>query len=139
EHVKAVATGCNVPEVDFLFVVESLSRGRFMGVTGSVVDTDKLLKQQEDAAEKWGKDYLARVVKEMKAAGVAAKSVVRKGMAADRILDYVAKNNIDLVIMSTHGRSGPARWAMGSVSDKVIRHTDTPVLIVRPEGCEASA
>ncbi len=136
EHVKAVATGCDVPEVDFIFVVEPLSRYRLQ--TGSGADIDSLVKREEDTAEKWGKDYLAKVVKEMKAAGVVAKSVVRKGTAADRILDYIKRNGVDLVIMSTHGRSGVARWALGSVSDRVIRYADCPVLIVRPAGCGAS-
>lgn len=139
DHVKALATGCNVPEVDFVFVVETLSRARFFGGTGGA-DVEKLLEQENQKQEKWAKDYLAKVVKQMKAAGVTAKSVILKGNnPADGILNYVKRNGVDLVVMSTHGRSGPARWALGSVADKVVRHSDSPVLIVRPSGCAPSA
>ena len=61
--------------------------------------------------------------------------VVIQGKVAEGILDYVVKNQVDLIMMSTHGRSGPSRWALGSVADRVIRHSLIPVLIVSPKGC----
>ncbi len=42
---------------------------------------------------------------------------------------------MDLIIMSTHGRSGVSRWAFGSVADKVVSHSKIPVLTITPEGC----
>ena len=52
-----------------------------------------------------------------------------------KILEYAQNNNIDLIIISTHGRSGISRWAFGSVADKVVRTSTVPVLTVTPTGC----
>ena len=46
------------------------------------------------------------------------------------IIDYAKANDIDLIAMSTHGRSGIGRWVFGSVTDKVLHAGDTPVLVV---------
>ena len=54
-----------------------------------------------------------------------------EGGIAETILDYAENNKVDLIIMSTHGRSGPSRWAFGSVAEKVVRHAPCPVLVVR--------
>ena len=53
------------------------------------------------------------------------------GHAAEEIFRYADKNDIDLILMGTHGRSGIKRWAIGSVADKVVRATKKPVLLVR--------
>ena len=70
--------------------------------------------------------------------GVTTKSVTIEGKPAEAIVDYAEKNGIDLIVMSTHGRSGPSRWALGSVADKVIRSSTVAVLICVPEGCRIS-
>ena len=58
------------------------------------------------------------------------------GAPADAIIDYTAKNGIDLIVMSTHGRSGVTRFALGSVTDKVVRTVAAPVLVVSPAECK---
>ncbi len=55
------------------------------------------------------------------------------GNPADGILRYAEKNNIDLILMATHGHSGARRWAMGSVADKVVSASKIPVWLV-PSG-----
>jgi nucleotide-binding universal stress UspA family protein len=55
------------------------------------------------------------------------------GEPAAKILDYAANHEIDLIVMSTHGRTGLARWAYGSVAGKVIGAAPCPVLLVRAE------
>ena len=55
------------------------------------------------------------------------------GVPAHEILNYLRdQGNIDLVVMSTHGRGGVARLMMGSVADKVVRAAPCPVLTLRP-------
>lgn len=49
---------------------------------------------------------------------------------AKAILDY--SKNADLIMMSTHGRSGVGHWLLGSVAEKVVHHATTPVYLVRP-------
>ena len=53
------------------------------------------------------------------------------GSSAEEILRYVDKNDIDLILMTTHGHSGIKRWAIGSVADKVLRASRVPVCLVR--------
>ena len=52
--------------------------------------------------------------------------------AATAVLDVVGCQNIDLVAVATHGRSGFKRMLLGSVADKIVRGTFTPVLVYRP-------
>ena len=54
-----------------------------------------------------------------------------EGRAADGILEYAEANRIDLIAMSTHGRSDIGRWVLGSVTDKVLHAGNTAVLTVR--------
>jgi universal stress protein A len=53
------------------------------------------------------------------------------GDAHAEILDYISREQIDLVVMGTHGRSGVVRALMGSVAEKVVRTAPCPVLVVR--------
>jgi nucleotide-binding universal stress UspA family protein len=55
---------------------------------------------------------------------------------ATAILDVVDAQNMDAIVMSTHGRGGLVRWVYGSVADKVLRHADVPVLLVRANADE---
>lgn len=48
-----------------------------------------------------------------------------------KIVDYTRDQHIDLIVMSTHGRTGAARWLMGSVADRVVYGASVPVLLVR--------
>ncbi len=85
--------------------------------------------------EKQAEKYLAGIEKKLKAKGIPVKSEVLIGKPAERITKYAEDNKIDLIIMASHGRSGPSRWAMGSVTDKVFRASCVPVLMVRAPGC----
>ncbi|MDD5190359.1 MAG: universal stress protein [Dehalococcoidales bacterium] len=68
---------------------------------------------------------------ELKSKGLAAISLVTSGYdAAYEIIEICKKESIDLVVMSTHGQSGLGRWIFGSVAEKVLRHGETPLLLV---------
>ena len=62
---------------------------------------------------------------------VEVRGELAVGYPAEEILSYADENDIDLILMSTHGRSGIRRWAMGSVADKVLRASKVPVWLVR--------
>jgi nucleotide-binding universal stress UspA family protein len=76
-------------------------------------------------------EYLGRVCQEVKTARPVETRVLR-GLPAEAILQLVAQEHIDLVVMASHARSGVIRWAFGSVADRVIRGA-APVLLIRPE------
>lgn len=76
-------------------------------------------------------DYVNRIAHGLQSDNIKAEAVTRYGIAADKILDFTAENEIDLIIMTTHGRGGITRWWMGSVAEKVISEATAPVLLVR--------
>ncbi|MGB2799901.1 MAG: universal stress protein [Dehalococcoidia bacterium] len=62
---------------------------------------------------------------------VETRGELAVGYPAEQILSYADENDIDLILMATHGRSGIRRWAIGSVADKVLRASKVPVWLVR--------
>jgi nucleotide-binding universal stress UspA family protein len=77
------------------------------------------------------KEYLKKVVEKLQGKGISASYEVRLGSAAEEIIRLADSLHVDMVAMSTHGRSGVGRWAFGSVAEKVLRGGNTPVLLVR--------
>jgi nucleotide-binding universal stress UspA family protein len=75
--------------------------------------------------------YLESIEKSLSGKGLKTSSAVAFGAPADEITDYAKANAVDLIAMSSHGRSGIGRWVFGSVTDKVLHSGDTPVLVVR--------
>lgn len=124
-HLKAIASGCDVVDVVLLKVMEPLS------VPGDYVisEGDRVKLESRYRAE--AQSYMETIVKQIGEGGLNVRADIIQGEAAESIVDYVDKQNVDLVIMATHGRSGIRRWAMGSVADKVVRHLNIPVLLVR--------
>jgi nucleotide-binding universal stress UspA family protein len=64
--------------------------------------------------------------------GLSVVTAVPTGRAADEIARYVESQRIDLVVMATHGRSGPSRWWLGSTADRLLRRVTVPVLLLPP-------
>lgn len=58
--------------------------------------------------------------------------IVIGGPPYKAILEYADQNDIDLIVMGIHGRTDIGRWLQGSVTEKVVRHADIPVLSVHP-------
>ena len=79
-----------------------------------------------------GRKYLDQVVSRLSGAGVKVESqyAVREGDASENIIDYVKEHGISLVVMTTHGHGGIRRLFLGSVTDRVIRSCEVPVLAV---------
>jgi len=66
--------------------------------------------------------------------GVAFVGAIREARAIHRaILEYAAENEADVIVMGTHGRRGVDRWLLGSVTERIVRTADVPVLTVRGE------
>jgi nucleotide-binding universal stress UspA family protein len=75
--------------------------------------------------------YLADVEHRLAGRGIRVSSVVRYGRAAEEILDHARTSGIDLIAMSTHGRSGIERVLLGSVAERVLREAPVPVILRR--------
>jgi nucleotide-binding universal stress UspA family protein len=77
--------------------------------------------------------YLSGKVRAMGSRHIQSSYQVLMGDAARSIMEFSERENIDLVVMTTHGKSGLKRALMGSVADVVIRESGKPVLVIRPQ------
>jgi len=66
-----------------------------------------------------------------KQAGISVERLSVLGDPAGEILDQSRAEAVDLVVMATHGRSGLSRWVLGSVAERVLRHAEVPLVLVR--------
>jgi nucleotide-binding universal stress UspA family protein len=96
-----------------------------------IMDTGSQVAYVERIRKHEAQRYLDSVTRRPEWKGLKTEAVVRVGHSADVIIDYARLKRADLIVMSTHGRSGLGRWAFGSVADKVLRGANRPVLLVR--------
>jgi nucleotide-binding universal stress UspA family protein len=115
---------------------------RLVSVWESAWEETETGKKQEfgEATEK-GRAYLDAYLRQqadkVAQAGLKVEHEVRVGRASDEVLE--ACDGIDLVLIATHGRTGVARWWLGSVADIIIREAGCPVLVIGPNVSQALA
>ncbi len=93
------------------------------------------IQKMVEATKQGAERFLAK----SKAKRVKVKPALLVGHAAEEIVDYADKENADLIIIATHGRSGISRWVLGSVATKVLSAAKRPVALIRAEGVRDSA
>jgi hypothetical protein len=76
--------------------------------------------------------YLEEKAAALGAAGHRVRVETGHGWPAQRIAEYARQENVDLIVLSSHGRSGAARWLLGSVADELVRTAPVPLLLLRP-------
>jgi len=104
----------------------------FMPIYGSPELVTPLIidEKQKEAAEQ----YLANLCEELRKKDFKVTATVKTGQqVAVEIIDFAKENGVDLIVMSTHGRSGITRWVLGSVAHKVLTRAETPILLLRPK------
>lgn len=115
-------------EVTLLQVVSSLSHYIVAGEASAQVP---YTEQEVEQIKKRSADYLDQVGESLRTSGATVRVRVSVGRAAEEIIKTADAIKVDLIAMSTHGRSGISRWAFGSVTDRVLRSGDRPILMVR--------
>ena len=145
EHLLVPLDGSSFAERSIPLAVElSTQTGATLTMLRVVQDLDVQNKQiifkSEEAAEEavtqWkllATRYLDELAKGIKAEGVKVSSMVLSGDPENLIGTIAETLPADLIVMSTHGRSGVSRWVYGSVANKVLRTASCPVLLVRNE------
>lgn len=87
-----------------------------------------------------GEQYLAAVTERLAKRGLTSvETGVWYGPAAAAVIEAARLKKADLIVMSTHGRSGLGRLIMGSVTESVLRGTMTPICVVRAPGAPVEA
>ncbi|MBI3005521.1 MAG: universal stress protein [Ignavibacteriales bacterium] len=84
-----------------------------------------------DETEK-AKDIVERIISEKLSDVDDVAALIRRGVAYEEIMKFVNEEGIDLIVMATHGRTGLPHIIMGSVAEKIVRHSHVPVMTVKP-------
>ena len=101
------------PAMDFAFSDPGIARSAVM--------------EQEERSKK----YMDKIERDLKDAGFKTSTVLRVGSVAETILGVAEELGVDCIAMSTHGRTGPARWLIGSIAERVVHNSKVPVLLIR--------
>lgn len=105
-------------------------------VYDSGVDVLHVLEGEGDDANARGRELLERTADRYSGSGVDFETHLAGGKPPRAILDHVEKNDVDLVVMGRHGRTGLRKRVLGTVTDRVLRRTEAAVLTV-PDGADA--
>jgi nucleotide-binding universal stress UspA family protein len=130
-HVETLVKGSEAKRVILARVVEPFRPP----MTDYVLNEEQLKKvdrEQKDYAEK----YLKEVLSQAKyGSGVRVETAILYGNAAEALAEFANKNQADIIVIATHGRSGVSKWVWGGVADRILRSSCVPVLMVRAPGC----
>jgi len=135
-YVEELAKGYGAEEVILVSVTEQVKARTQAPEARELYDlagpevTVTFGKKQTEAQR-----YLDGISDKLDAKGIKARTEVLLWPPAEAIASCAERNSADIIVMSTHGRSGPSRWAYGSVADKVLRSSCVPVLLIRAPGC----
>lgn len=134
-HVEAFIKGFNISDVLLVRGMEPLNPD--LRTLDNTFDGEFIRYVQESWREKEkhregsAKDYLEKVAEHLTQKRTIVHTEVLIGNVAENLADYADSNDIDLIIMATHGYSGITRWVMGSMADKLFRSARVPVFMVR--------
>jgi nucleotide-binding universal stress UspA family protein len=115
-----------------LRLVRVLATGSFLGMAataeGTAIAAEVVHSERDKALTE-----LYALAAECRVTSNAEVTVdLHAGPIGDVLEGYARRNEVDLIVISTHGRSGFSRLSLGSVTDTLIRHTTIPVLVVKP-------
>jgi nucleotide-binding universal stress UspA family protein len=131
-HMEALAKGCQAASIQFVQVYAPFQIPPSMeAVPLKQAEIDAISAQGKKVAE----DYIQGVASRFDAGTAKAEGIVLLGAVTETLADYIAKNDVDLVVIATHGSSGVSRWVWGSVADRLLRASCAPVMMVRAPGC----
>jgi nucleotide-binding universal stress UspA family protein len=85
---------------------------------------------QEQTGE-WAREYLESIATQVRTRGIPVKVVIVREHPHEAITQFAEASSVDLIVICSRGQSGPSRWLMGSVADRVVRGATMPVLLVR--------
>ena len=111
-------------EIHLLHVVEEVLYPSAYGMGDAYFPTQNVIRKVEETLAEMARDEIGYE-------HIMIAAVV--GYAPLSIIDYAEENEVDLIVIATHGRSGFERMLLGSVAERVIRQAPVPVFIVKPE------
>ena len=107
--------------------------------SSALADLDPTIGEQREVFEQQATEAVDRLEELVSGPSVTCHTAVEHGIPHEGIQSYVAEHDIDLVSMGTHGRTGLDRLLLGSVTERVVRTSDVPVLTTRHEPDDRSS
>lgn len=128
--LRAISYGIEIAKlsgatVHALYVIDTTSF--------SSIPMDAGWEAMYDTLREEGEKAISEVKERGNVSGVEVREVLLEGHPSNEIVDFAEKNNADLIVVGTLGKSGLDRFLMGSVAEKVVRGSKVPVLVVRSE------
>jgi len=133
-HVEDLAAYKAGAEVMLVSVTERITGYRAIEDPNEPLG-ERLMPEAVGKQERQARKYLDKIGKTLEAKGIKVLTEVLLGKPAEEITFFATNEGCDLIVMASHGRSGPSRWAHGSVAEKVFRASGVPVLMIRAPGC----
>ena len=143
ERIKRILAPTDMSELSQAGVRYGLDLGRSVGAEVTVyhvLSTDELMHQElggplshvvqkyEQALRKFLDEHFSDILPL-----VEVRTKVEIGAPDDNIVQVAAKEGMDMIVLSTHGRTGLSHILVGSVTERVVRHAPCPVLSIRPK------
>jgi nucleotide-binding universal stress UspA family protein len=131
-HLETLAASGKIAVVELVRIVPSLE----MHYRAALPLDANQEAQINAAAQKEAGAYLQTIKSRLESAGIRnIITTVLIGHVANSLVEHIEKSGADLLLIATHGRSGPSRWVWGSVTDRLLHVASVPVFVVRPQGC----
>ena len=134
-YVKELAVKCVAEEVVLISVTERIQGFRTIRDLSMPIE-ERLAPEAVGKMERQAMKYLDKIAKRLEGKGIKVTKEVPMGDPAQEIVIYTEVSGCDLIVMASHGRSGPSRWLHGSVADKVFKAVHVPVMMIRAPGCK---
>jgi nucleotide-binding universal stress UspA family protein len=112
----------NVFEIDLMGIPKTHTK---------MIDINAYRNTHSDQSRK----YLEKIQSELASEGISVKTESLEGTPAQTIVNYTESNNVDLIVIATHGYTGMRKLMFGSVALRVLHNSLAPVLLIRPESC----
>lgn len=134
---ESIAHGVAIAErfdatVHALYVVDERAPGLFSEYTHASFG-ENVRNEITSKLEAEGHEATSEVREAAAEAGLDAREAVVTGVPHEAIVDYAEENDIGLIVMGTHGRTGIGKYLLGSVTERVVRFSESPVLTVHIE------
>lgn len=112
-----------------LYIIHVVEEDRVAIATSSTVPI--VVADIVNSMVKAGEEVLRKAKEKAASAGVDAETILERGNAADKIIETADRLGVDLIVVGSRGLRGLARFLLGSVSEKVVRHANRPVLVYK--------
>jgi len=112
-----------------LYILHIIPYSSHQAYAESFINTEDLGKIQKAVEEDIATNYKERYEKKIEN-GIACEFITKSGREDEEILTFAKQENVDIIVMGTHGKTGVEHVFFGSVAEKVLRHSPFPVFII---------